>query len=263
MKHVRSLEAEPPLLGGYCRSPRSRSAAPASEATGVWDRFKKRAPSAYKELRDLLVKRQYGLCMYCERLLVNNLTGLLEDDSYLVEHVLPKAGAAGRVLDWNNLALSCWVRGAPREMKTCADAKLFHDLPSGCDPRELPLIPSLVDVSLDGILSQNLRSGEHFDECVDALSDAIRILNLNAESLRVKRQKVRDDLRGQFLSLLQALREMGLEEAEMTLALDEFAASRLSPQGDHQLLISFWTTERIELGALAESWIAANMQIFQ
>lgn len=263
MKHVRSLEAEPPLLGDYRRSRQSRTAAPASEATGVWDRFKKRAPSAYKELRDLLVTRQYGLCMYCERLLVDNLTGLLEHDSYLVEHVLPKAGAAGRVLDWNNLGLSCWVRGALKEMKTCADAKSFHDLPSGCDPRDLPLMPSLIDVSLDGKLTQKLGLGGNFGESVDALSDAIRLLNLNAESLRVKRQKVRDDLRGQFLSLLQALREMGLEEAEMSLAIDEFVASRLRPQGDHQLLISFWTTERIELGALAECWIAANREIFQ
>jgi len=98
---------------------------------------------------------------------------------------------------------------------------------------------------------------------VDALSAAIRLLNLNAEPLRVKRQEVRDDLREQFLSLQQALREMGLEEAETSKALDEFVSSRLRPQGNHQLLMSFWTTERIELGALAEGWITANMEIFQ
>ena len=70
MKHVRSLQGEPGLLGDYRRLPQSGANQDARYAKEVWKQFKKRAPEAYRELRDSLASQQQGLCMYCERLLV-------------------------------------------------------------------------------------------------------------------------------------------------------------------------------------------------
>jgi hypothetical protein len=44
-------------------------------------------------------------------------------------------------------------------------------------------------------------------------------------------------------------------------AHQEFVALRLQPANG--LLKSHWTTERCELGAIAEAWIAANKGLFQ
>lgn len=264
MKHVRSLEDEPPLLQGYRLQRQSGAERQAKYANEVWKRFKRQGDAAYQQLLSLLVDRQQGLCMYCERLVVDDSTALLVQDSYLIEHVKPKSGAVGRVLDWKNLGLSCWARSVPKEMKTCADAKSYHDLPLGCDPRQLPISPPLLDVSLNGLLKPNNEHCKRIGVSSAELDDVINnLLNLNCEPLRVKRQKVRDTLRMKYSLLLQELREMGLGETEMTKALHAFVALRLSPTGDKHLLRSFWTTERIELGGVAEGWITANVAIFQ
>jgi len=263
MKHVRGLQAEPPLLGDYCLLRQSGANRSAKYANDVWKRFKKHGDNAYQQVLSLLVDRQQGLCMYCERLVVDNSTASLEQDSYLVEHVLPKSGASGRVLDWKNLGLSCWARYTTKQDKTCADAKTFHNLPPGLDPRQLPLSPSLLNVSSDGLLKPNIDHCERYGVNVDALGEAIKLLNLNYEPLRVKRQEVRDTLRKEFFLLLTGLRGKGLAETEVTMALYALVSSRLSPAGDQNLLREFWTTERIELDVIAESWIAANSGLFQ
>jgi len=261
MKHVRSLQGEPGLLGDYRRLPQSGANRDARYATEVWKNFKKRAPEAYQELRDSLASQQQGLCMYCERLLIEPTSGTLIQDSYLVEHVLPKSGAAGRVLDWQNLALSCWVRHAPKQDKTCGDAKERHDLPARCDPRQLPLVPGLLEVSSEGLLRPNTQHCEAFGlQCQD-LEDAINLLNLNAEKLRKKRQTTRDTLRQSYTGLLRSLTVSGAGAAMIAQAQQKFVALRLMPANG--LLKSFWTVERCELGAIAEAWIAANTGLFQ
>lgn len=261
MKHVRSLQGEPVLLGDYRRLPQSGANLAARHATEVWKRFKTRGPNAYQELRDSLVSRQQGLCMYCESLLVEPTSGTLIPDSYLVEHVLPKSGAAGRVLDWQNLALSCWVRHAPKQDKTCGDAKEHHDLPAGCDPRQLPIVPALLEVSSEGLLRPNMQHCEAFGLQSQDLVDAIDLLNLNAEKLRKKRQTTRDTLRQSYTDLLRSLTGSGADTAMITQAQLKFVALRLQPASG--LLKSFWTVERCELGAIAEAWIAANTGLFQ
>jgi uncharacterized protein (TIGR02646 family) len=261
MKHVRALEVEPPLLGEYRCLPAAGANRPANEATEVWKRFKKRAPDAYRQLISLLANRQQGLCMYCERLLVDPSTAELISDSYLVEHVLGKSGGHGRVLDWTNLALSCWVRYASKDNKTCADAKLHQELPNGCDPRQLPIAPALLEVSSDGLLKPNPQLCESYGADPEALKSTIKLLELNAEPLRVNRQKVRDTLRKQYSELLIALKGRGLEEAVIMQALRAFVASRLEPVNG--LLKSFWTTERCELGEIAETWIIDNANLFE
>jgi len=261
MKHVRSLQGEPGSLGDYRRLPQSGANRAAGYATEVWKRFKTRAPDAYQELRDSLASRQQGLCMYCESLIVEPTSGTLTQDSYLVEHVLPKSGAAGRVLDWQNLALSCWVQYASRQNKTCGDAKSYHDLPAGCDPRQLPLVPGLLEVSSVGLLRPNAQHCTAFGLQSQDLEKAIDLLNLNAEPLRKKRQTTRDTLREKYTELLRTLTANGATTTAVAHALKAFIASRLQP--DNGLLKSFWTTERCELGAIAEAWIAANTGLFQ
>jgi|688.fasta_scaffold551296_1 uncharacterized protein (TIGR02646 family) len=261
MKHVRSLQSEPGLLGEYRGLPQSGANRDARYATEVWKRFKTRNPDAYKELRDSLASQQQGLCMYCERLLVEPMSGTLIQDSYLIEHVLPKSGAAGRVLDWRNHALSCWIRYASKQIKTCADRKWHHDLPPRCDPRQLPLIPGLLEVSSEGLLRPNAQHCDAFGlQCQD-LEDTISLLNLNAEPLRKKRQIARDMLRQSYTDLLRALLESGADVAAITQAQRDFIASRLQPANG--FLKPFWTAERCGLGALAETWIRENASLFQ
>ena len=261
MKHVRSLQGEPDLLGDYRRLPQSGANRAAKHATKVWKRFKRQAPDAYQELRNSLASRQQGLCMYCESLLIEPTSGALIQDSYLVEHVLPKSGAAGRVLDWQNLALSCWVRHAPRQDKTCGDAKEHVNLPAQCDPRQLPVVPGLLEVNSEGLLRPNVQHCEAIGlQCQD-LEDTISLLNLNAEPLRKKRQTTRDTLRQGDTNLLRALLESGVDVTTITQARRAFIASRLQPANG--ILKPFWTAERCELGALAETWIRENADLFQ
>jgi hypothetical protein len=113
------------------------------------------------------------------------------------------------------------------------------------------------------LLKPNIDHCERYGVNVDALGEAIKFLNLNYEPLRVKRQEVRDTLRKEFFLLLTGLRGKGLAETEVTMALYALVSSRLSPAGDQNLLREFWTTERIELDVIAESWIAANSGLFQ
>lgn len=261
MKHVRSLQSEPGLLSNYRRLPQSGANRAAKHATEVWKQFKKRVPEAYQELRDSLARQQQGLCMYCESLLIEPTSGMLIQGSCLVEHVLPKSGAAGRVLDWQNLALSCWVRYASKQNKTCADPKLHHDLPAGCDPRQLPVVPGLLEVNSEGLLRPNVQHCEAIGlQCQD-LEDTISLLNLNAEPLRKKRQIARDMLRQSYTDLLRALLQSGADVAAITQAQRAFIASRLQPANG--FLKPFWTAERCGLGALAETWIRENAGLFQ
>jgi uncharacterized protein (TIGR02646 family) len=185
MKYVRPLREEPPLLASFRNQGNSGANGIASKARKIWDRFKKWEDGrAYNEVLNLLIKRQQGLCMYCESLVIDQTTGELKNESYQVEHVLSKSGADGRVLDWKNLALSCWVKHQGRTNKTCGDAKGGKDLPDGSDPRTLPLSPALLEVGLDGRLKVRHQPCEQAGVKPDSLSSAIEILNLNSEGLR-------------------------------------------------------------------------------
>jgi len=163
MKRVRALTAEPPLLATYRASNPSEEKRPATEAKSVWDGFRS-DQAAYGQVLEKLAKAQQGLCLYCEQLLVDQ-SGTLVSGDYQIEHVMAKSGATGRVLDWTNLALACTGGTYPHHKDTsrflhgqnnsCGQSKGDADLPSGTDPRTIPLVGLLVDVGLDGKLAAN------------------------------------------------------------------------------------------------------------
>ncbi|WAM25166.1 retron system putative HNH endonuclease [Myxococcus sp. NMCA1] len=270
MKHVRALAAEPPLLAQYRASSPGEEKRPASEATATWDSFKDDRP-AYAELRAKLAKAQQGLCIYCEQRLVDG-NGKLVPNDYQVEHVQPKSGAVGRVLDWQNLALACGggtythhsdsSRVYTTAMNTsCGQTKDALDLPQGCDPRLLPLVDPIIEVGIDGKLLV------HEQHCVPVgvasqnAKDAIELLNLDCERLRKARQDIGDNTRSWFVFMLEELLSPQLTVAQKQNIVDLLVARRLQP--DSQGFLSrFWSTERSAIGAPAESWLASNQTQF-
>jgi uncharacterized protein (TIGR02646 family) len=264
MKSVRSLAAEPPLLARYRDTSPDEETSPASEATETWNRFKCDR-QAYAELLSQLIEAQRGLCIYCEQRLVDS-TGKLVPNDYQIEHVQPKSGAAGRVLDWQNLALACGGgtykhHAEPTRVYTtalntsCGQTKGDEDLPQGSDPRTFPLVAPLVEVGIDGKLSV------HAQHCVSAgvssknVEDAIKLLNLDCERLRKARQDIGDATRSWFVFMLEELVSPQLTTAQQQDMVNLLVARRLQP--DQQGFLSrFWSTERNAIGTPAEEWLA-------
>ncbi len=259
MKRVRPLLSEPALLAAYRANPAAGAQRPASAAAAVWTRFRKRAPDAYRELVEELAVRQQGLCLYCEQRLVD-ADGALIPNRYQVEHVLPKSGAAGRVLDWTNLALACWGTEASSEGKSCGATKLGTSLPHGCDPRVIPLTGALFGVGLDGKLLIHAGNCTASGVAPGDAEGAIRLVNLDCERLRKPRQDAGDATREKVAELLRALIAVDAAVAQQTFG--EFAASRLSPDAAGYLL-PFWSAERAALGTTSESWISNNQGMLQ
>ena len=263
MKRVRSLSSEPPLLATYRANPAAGAQHPATAAAWVWGRFRKRAPDAYRELVEELARRQQGLCVYCEHRLVDE-QGALIAERYQVEHVLPKSGAVGRALAWTNLALACWGMGSSSADKSCGAAKADRALPTGCEPRALPLLKPLVDVGTDGKFIVNAANCALAGLSPQDVEDTIAILNLDSDDsdrIRKPRQDAGDVTRATVTQLLQALVAANVAHAQQQQAFEELIASRLCPNAVGSIL-PFWSAERSALGAPAETWIANNQGLF-
>lgn len=271
MKRARALSAEPPLLTQYRQNYPSEELRPATEAGHTWETFKA-DQRASRELLDRLVEAQQGLCIYCEQRLVDK-AGTLVPNDYQVEHVLAKSGAVGRVLDWMNLALACAGATYPHHQEpsrkrsgatnmSCGQSKADDDLPTGGDPRKLPLVPSLLDVGLDGKLAVNAQSCAAQGVSPKALEETLTLLNLNCERLRKARQERHDHITAVLvLYLEEVLGTSHLDAADRQQALEGFIKGRLQPDSSGHLR-AFWTTERSALGAPAEAWIADHPGLF-
>jgi uncharacterized protein (TIGR02646 family) len=264
VKRVRSLSSEPPLLATYRANPAAGAQRPATAAAEVWGRFRKRAADAYRELVEELARRQQGLCVYCEQRLVDG-EGVLIHQRYQVEHVLPKASAGGRALDWTNLALACWGTGSSKADKSCGAAKGGCALPAGCEPRAVPLLKPLVDVGTNGKLIVNAANCTLAGISPEDVEDTIAILNLDSDDsdrLRKPRQDAGDVTREKVTELVKALVAANVADAQQQQAFEELIASRLYPNAAGSLL-PFWSAERSALGAPAEKWISNNQGLFQ
>lgn len=269
MKHVRALPGQPPLLQQYCTNHPNEPLRPVVEARAAWDAFKANQP-AYDELLDRLTQAQQGLCIYCEQRLVDAAGELVPMD-YQVEHVLPKSGAVGRVLDWTNLALACCGGSYPHHQDSsrkytstdntsCGQAKDASVSP--CDPRNLPLLKPQVNVGMDGKLEVNAVHCAAAGVAEAAVEDAIKLLNLGCERLRKARQDHRDNINAWFVPLLAELLAVAhLVPAQRLQMLGLFIAGRLQPD-DSGHLRAWWSAERSALGPDAETWIAANQGLF-
>ena len=268
MKFVRALAAQPPLLQQYNANHPNQALRPAAEADATWNTFKA-DKVAYDEVLDHLTQAQQGLCCYCEQRLVD-LSGKRVALDYQVEHVLPKSGAVGRVLDWQNLALACCGGTYPhhkdpsrqfQEKKniSCGQAKGHKALT--CDPRNLPLLEPLMTAGIDGMLKVNA------GRCVAAgvsevdVRDAIRLLNLDCERLRKTREDIESGTRTWFTALLATFASSQLTAAQQRTALELLIAARLQPDAQGNLL-RFWSAERSALGEAADPWVMANQAIF-
>jgi uncharacterized protein (TIGR02646 family) len=271
MKRVRALPAEPPLLAEYRKTDPKEERRPASEAAAVWELFKAHK-SAYEQLLDALAQAQQGLCIYCEQRLVDkNGTRVALD--YQVEHVQPKSGTVGRVLDWTNLALACAGANYPHHPEpsrqftnklntSCGQTKGDAELPASGDPRSLPLVDAVVEVGMDGKLSVNAQSCVMAGVSAQDLETALAVLNLNCERLRKARQDRRDNINGWIVPLLaELLAPSHLGDADRKHMLDLLIAGRLQPD-KLGYLREFWTTERCALGPGAEVWIENNQGLF-
>ncbi|QHI97736.1 TIGR02646 family protein [Xylophilus rhododendri] len=268
MKHVRALAAQPPLLREYNTNHPDEALRPADEAAAAWEAFKADR-AAHAQLLDHLTRAQQGLCIYCEQRLVNAAGTLVPMDCQ-VEHVLPKSGAAGRVLDWQNLALACcggtWPhhddpsrRYQSKQNTSCGQTKDASVLP--CDPRNLPLLDPLVQVAMDGTLEVDAACCTAAAVQQADVLRAIELLNLDCERLRKTRQDIGDDVRTAFVSLLLQIQAIPLTPLEQRHAIELFVAGRLQPDVRGNLL-RFWSAERSGIGAPAESWLETSQALF-
>jgi len=263
------LAAEPPGLGTYRSHNPGDDTALAEQAGAVWARFT--AEAAYKELLDALVERQLGLCGYCEQRVTDAAGDLIHQD-YQVEHVLPKSGGAGRVLDWQNVMLCCgggtWPHHGEASRHTraaltgandsCGQAKGDDVLPAGTDPRQFPPLARLVEVAIDGRVAPNVAActaaGIDPGDLASAIDD---VLHLNCERLRVSRRDIASNIAAWVVPLLQEmLDDSHLTSIQRDSLISLMVASRLQPD-DNGYLRAFWTTERQFLPR-ADPWIAAN-----
>lgn len=197
MKTIRKLNDPAPGLSDYLSS--------AGDDTD-WDEFRSHdSGRSYRQLRDALAENQHGLCAYCE-------AGLGERKQ--IEHVIPRSDpqqGKAKVLDVANM-VACCMGGTvpeaglndagdedrPRKLgsrnMSCGQAKGDRNDEGFIDPRTLPAAPSLARVRENGRLeadesacvSAGFRSGH--------MTRTIEILNLNAERLRLHRERQWNDL---------------------------------------------------------------------
>lgn len=76
----------------------------------TWDKFHHRDRNGYKQVKQQLIKDQYGLCAYCEiSIRLTDNEDLVDD--FRVEHFHPKTGTENHEhnyhLDWNNMLGAC------------------------------------------------------------------------------------------------------------------------------------------------------------
>jgi len=267
MKHVPRLLAEPSSLAVHRAANPAADLAPPEQAEEVWNAF--RDDVGYKDLLQVLIDVQQGLCIYCEQRLVD-ATGTRVFADYQVEHVLAKSGGEGRTLNWTNLAAACSGgtyahhkdlsrRRAGRASESCGQRKGDLELAAACDPRGFPLSPSLVDIGQDGKATPNPHACNAHGVSNALLAATINdLLNLNAERLRVARQKVFDNLRTWLVPLLKVLLEDAhLTDSQRRQGVELLVAGRLQPDANGYLH-AFWTTERCALGPAGEAWLAQH-----
>lgn len=229
-----------------------------------WEEFRSHnAGAAYRELRDALIQNQHGLCAYCEIELI-----VLD---YQIEHVIPQSdpqyGASGEV-DIANLIACCKggtssvfassQKGSDegRYLKpikcnmSCGQAKGNRSDADFLDPRKLPALPSLTKVLRDGRIEADEEACRLEGMSPIRVTRTIEILNLNAERLRLAREKWWNDL---------VDRSGQIDDLDM---MNDWIRSVLIPDAD-DLLTSFFTTSRCYFGPLGERVLARQPQTWR
>lgn len=239
MKSLRRLDEPTPGLADYRAVEREHPS---------WDGFRShRAGCAYRELRQVLVENQRGLCGYCE-------TSLSDADTQ-VEHVVPRsAGASGREgeLAAGNLIACCSGQGKSQQEQTadgpparsghtCGQAKGNRIDPDFLDPRDLPATPPLFKVDAEGRITPNERG------CAKAGVPAARV-TATIEMLQLNEERFRQDRRDRWFALLSVWSGYGKD----AIRLQRAARRVLLPDAAGRLR-EFFTTARAYFGDPAET----------
>ncbi|OQY56037.1 MAG: TIGR02646 family protein [Candidatus Parabeggiatoa sp. nov. 2] len=260
MKHI-PLGQEPAYLATYRQN----------NPHGIWDDFKNEV-SAYQALLDEMIKRQYGLCAYCEIDLKND--GVTIDQ--LVEHFHPKQDSNESHnwgLDFHNLLLCCKGGSYPYHPKGEEEGR-FLKPPSknhSCDhkkgkkrpyeicilhPNDVPKFPIIFRLerkNLDSDFPEALLL-PHEENCqaanipADRVQKTIDELGLNCERLRRIRGKVLDEIDEQLNLILQS-------DGNPKDLISKF----LSPiPQTKDTLWPFFTTIRLYFGTEGEKFLLQN-----
>ncbi len=257
MKRIAGLSAAPDGLRRYLADPLTIK---------TWKDFGSfEAGVAKRELTEVLVARQHGLCAYCEIALIPNDTGI----EHFVAQSDPMDGAT-RSLDYRNLMAVC--RGgsntlfgkpgcddpkrylpSPEKGRCCDHAK--GDRPSAdfIDPRDTSAQPSLFTVDLEGGIGANEDSCKEHIVSVDKVKAHIGRLGLDIRLRRNARREVWEEL----FNAYEVYKDRAPTELDALLV--DLARSQLLPN-EAGNLAPFFTTARSFFGPLAERILAEAPQ---
>ncbi len=222
-----------------------------------WVEFRSHNSGAsYHELRDALTHSQHGLCAYCEM--------VIDEWRRQVEHVIPQSDdGLGKVkaLDIANMVASCkggivqdgdedHYRRPVRHNMSCGQAKGNQIDENFIDPRTLPALPSLVRVVDNGLIEADENACERAYFLPDRVTRTIEILNLNAERLRLQREKRWNGLE----------EESGqIDDPDNPDMMNTWIRSVLTPD-ENDRLDPFFTTTRSYFAPLGEGILAEEPQ---
>ena len=243
MKPIRTLRNRTPRLTDYLEL---------DGEMANWERFRSHdTGQGYRDLINELTELQHGLCGYCE-------IDLTELDRQ-VEHVVPQSDreqGALLALAVTNL-LACCKGGTERNFapdrlgegdrylkpvkrnQSCGEAKADCTDAEFVDPRTLPALPSLTRVLDDGRIEADAEACVSTGMAASRLTRTIELLNLNAERLRVARERHWNALNDEWGNLF------GDPEV-----MEEAARRELLPDGGR--LPKFFTTSRCYFAPVSE-----------
>ena len=255
MKRIRELKDAPPGLADFRR---------AEGDNAPWSTLRSRKWRAERrELQDALTLNQHGLCAYCEIDIYDPSRQNISRRQ--IEHVVPRSGD-DRALDLTNM-VACCTGGTVRALDeeegegegeghfrepiadnmSCGQAKGDRNDPVFVDPRTLPDLPSLTRVGDDGLIEMDEGACESAGFSPGGMSRTLKILNLNAERLRLARRKWRNTLVEQ---------SQDIDDPDQ---MNVWIRSVLTPDADGRLL-RFFTTSRGYFAPLSEPILQEHPQ---
>ena len=250
MKVIRKLKTPTSGLAEYLK-------AVGDEAN--WDEFRSHNSGAsYRELREALTQNQRGICAYCEM--------VIDKWRRQVEHVIPQSDSENvrlKTTDIANMVACCTGGTTPdgddsyrrpvRYNMSCGQAKGNQIDEDFIDPRTLPAMPSLVRVLDDGRIEADETACQSAKFHFDSVTRTIDILNLNAERLRLNREKWWNGLEEETAQI---------EETDNPDIVKTWIRSLLTPDKNNRLIPLFTTTRsyfaplgEVILAEVPQEWI--------
>ena len=236
MKRVRTVQEPTAGLADYLDS----------VDRGSWDDFGSHIGGrSLRELREVLVGNQHGLCAYCEKAVAAERAGSQ------IEHVVPRSDpmhGPAKELDITNLVACCdggekettgSGRRGRRTRLSCGQAKGDRSDPDFVDPRALPASPALVSVDSSGRIEADRDACRSAGWSPERVSGTVEVLNLNTERLCLARERWWGDLVATSTRFDDPTR------------IGAWVQEVLTPDEDERL-VPFFSTSRSYFGRLGE-----------